>query len=239
MRRMLADGGSRKAEHPLCIGIAVRQPTLDQPVEHPIQRDAIESQIAERLLDVVMSQRRRRSMQQPQDTDPRRRGARARPANQQRSGFSLRRRSRQTFLTSQSCCEFKHSTMHMQQQLQPDGRYRCRGNKTMRSDRGVRFPCLQTTIAQTSFRSRVGENCNCTDLGNCSSAFRPKPERLSWLRMPGTTADGTSVSQGHILFRTAGSQSVGVDRPSHRQPAAPDWRPLVVTGDISWIVVNH
>jgi hypothetical protein len=76
----------------LCIGIAVRQPALDQPVEHPIQGDAIESQIAERLLDVVMSQRRRRSMQQPQDTDPRRRSARASPANQQRSGFSFCRR---------------------------------------------------------------------------------------------------------------------------------------------------
>jgi hypothetical protein len=64
MRRMLAIARGRKAKHPLRIGIAVGEPAFDQPVEHAIERDAIESEVAERLLDLVMSQRCRRSAQQ-------------------------------------------------------------------------------------------------------------------------------------------------------------------------------
>jgi hypothetical protein len=87
---MLADGGRREAEDPLRIGISVRQPTLHQPVEYAIERHPIDGQIADRLLDLVVCQRRRYHAQQPQDAHPRRRRARTRAANEQGSSFSLR-----------------------------------------------------------------------------------------------------------------------------------------------------
>ena len=87
MCRMLTDGCSRKAEHPLCIGIAVRQPALDQPVENTIERNAVDGRGAKCEFDLVVRQRRRRGVQQLHDTNSRWR--RACPGTANISGDSV------------------------------------------------------------------------------------------------------------------------------------------------------
>jgi hypothetical protein len=144
-------------------------PARSRPASRaPDTGDAIESQIAERLLDVVMSQRRRRSMQQPQDTDPRRRGARAGPANQQRRGFSFCRRVDRRVQDSHHGCEFKHSPQAHATQLQLSG-VTARSNPCDRK-KGVRFPPLQTTIRRASVLRR--KEYRLGELSRCFSAER-------------------------------------------------------------------
>ena len=89
MRRMLTGSGGRKTEQALRIGLAMRQTTFHQPVKNAIEGDAVECQIAERLLDLVMAQCCRCNSEQQQDADACRRRPRARLANQQGDALSF------------------------------------------------------------------------------------------------------------------------------------------------------
>ena len=81
MRRMLAGDRSRETEDAMDIGIPVRQPALDQPVEDTIKRDAVDCRGAKRQFDLVVRQRRRRGVQQLHNSNSRWRRARTGTAN--------------------------------------------------------------------------------------------------------------------------------------------------------------
>lgn len=85
---MLAWDRGREAEDAMDIGIPVRQPALDQPVENTIERDAVDRRGAKRQFNLVVRQRRRRGVQQLHDTNSRWRRARTRTPNM--TGYSVR-----------------------------------------------------------------------------------------------------------------------------------------------------
>lgn len=60
VRAVRAGWRRRKTENAPDIGISMRQPALDQPVEHAVERYAVGHRFPERPLDLVMGQRRRR-----------------------------------------------------------------------------------------------------------------------------------------------------------------------------------
>ena len=69
VRRMLAGTGHGKTENTTGIGILVRQPGIDQPVEDTVKRNPVKRQAPQSKLDLVMRKRRRRATQQLQDPD--------------------------------------------------------------------------------------------------------------------------------------------------------------------------
>jgi hypothetical protein len=85
---MLAGDRGRETEDAMDIGIPVRQPALDQPVENTIERNAVDGRGAKCEFDLVVRQRRRRGIQQFHDTNSRWRRARTGTANV--SGDSVR-----------------------------------------------------------------------------------------------------------------------------------------------------
>lgn len=78
---MFAGGSRRKAKNPARVGIFVRQPAIDKPVENAIEGHPVERRGAERQFDLVVRQRRWRSAQQEQNANTRGRRARAGASN--------------------------------------------------------------------------------------------------------------------------------------------------------------
>ena len=72
VRRMLAGTGHGKTENTAGIGILVRQPGFDQPVEDTVECNPVKHQCSQRKLDLVMRKWRRRATQQLQNPDTRR-----------------------------------------------------------------------------------------------------------------------------------------------------------------------
>ena len=54
VRRMLAGTGHGKTENTTGIGILVRQPGFDQPVEDTVESNPVKHQCSQRKLDLVM-----------------------------------------------------------------------------------------------------------------------------------------------------------------------------------------
>lgn len=85
---MLTGSSGRETEDAMDIGIPVRQPALDQPVENTIERDAVDGSGPQRQFDLVVRHCDRCGVQQLQDTNSCRRGSRAGTANM--PGYSVR-----------------------------------------------------------------------------------------------------------------------------------------------------
>lgn len=96
---MFAAAGGGKAKRSLRIGIPVCKTACHQPVEDAIEGDAIEGQVTQGLFDLVVGQCGWCRSQQAQDANARRRGACARPANQEGRALGVGR-----LFASTVCC---------------------------------------------------------------------------------------------------------------------------------------
>lgn len=77
MRGMLSGRRRRETEDTARIGALVRQPAVDEPVEHAVQSHPVKGHVAQPDLDFTMRQRGRRLAQHAQNPDTSRRRPRA------------------------------------------------------------------------------------------------------------------------------------------------------------------